>query len=74
MNTQTLDKMTPPWEKYPECKCFSIGWRMGRGEDYMDEWRDYINAMTQIETDEYFSSLSIPEEWERFVDQFRIKD
>jgi hypothetical protein len=26
--------MIPPWKKYPDIPRFSIGWRMGDGEDY----------------------------------------
>ena len=32
------DPMPPPWLKYPDIGRYSIGWRMGYGEDYIGTW------------------------------------
>ncbi|AWM38863.1 hypothetical protein [Gemmata obscuriglobus] len=31
--------MIPPWVKYPSIPRASIGWRMGEGEEYWDNFR-----------------------------------
>jgi hypothetical protein len=31
--------MVPPWVKYPAIPRASIGWRMGEGEEYWDNFR-----------------------------------
>ena len=31
--------MVPPWVKYPAIPRASIGWRMGEGEGYWDDFR-----------------------------------
>jgi hypothetical protein len=42
MPPATFDRaglMIPPWVKYPAIPRASIGWRLGEGEDYWDEFR-----------------------------------
>ncbi len=34
--------MVPPWVKYPNLSRESMGWRMGQGETYMDEFRAWF--------------------------------
>lgn len=31
----------PPWVKYPNLPKASIGWQMGMGEEYWDNFRDW---------------------------------
>jgi ADP-ribosyl-[dinitrogen reductase] hydrolase len=38
--------MFPPWLKYPELERYSIGWRMGGGEGYMDEFQQWWKGQT----------------------------
>lgn len=40
MALQDKKIMPPPWLAYREIERYSIGWRMGCGEDYIDRgWR-----------------------------------
>ncbi|UQZ37546.1 DUF1768 domain-containing protein [Paenibacillus sp. PK3_47] len=53
----------PQWIVYPEIEPFSIGWRMGYGEDYLIhlwEWREQQSPEALREYDAYFTP---PEEW-----------
>ena len=36
-----------PWELYPEIPCNSVRWRVGRGEDAMNDWWNAMRALTQ---------------------------
>jgi len=39
------DDIAPPWEKFPHYDRYTIGWRMGSGEAWLDKWRDFIQQM-----------------------------
>lgn len=46
-----IDKkyMAPLWIKYPEISESSIGWRMGYGEAYAEEFYDWFYALSKEE-------------------------
>jgi N-glycosidase YbiA len=60
---ELAEPLLPPWEKYPDIPLWSIGWRMGYGEDYMIEWTVWFHGLSAKGRTTYFHSLSIPEEW-----------
>lgn len=37
--------MVPPWEMFPTYERYTIGWRMGTGEQYRYEWHDFISKL-----------------------------
>lgn len=37
--------MPPPWLAYREIERYSIGWRMGYGEDYICRFNDWLNSL-----------------------------
>lgn len=37
--------MVPPWERFPTYTRFTIGWRMGAGEDYIGKWYAFIEKL-----------------------------
>lgn len=42
--------LIPPWVKFPTLPFLSIGWRMGRGEDYLGLWRYFAGQLAdQVE-------------------------
>jgi hypothetical protein len=45
--TDRQPDLTPPWEKYPTYERYTIGWRMGSGEDYLHQWRKAVKAMPE---------------------------
>jgi len=61
--------MEVPWKKYPELERGSIGWRMGYGETYMNEWVDWFYALSRKEQVAHFKEATpLPMEWVRWVD------
>lgn len=39
-------EMVPPWEAFPTYERYSMGWRMGGGEDYFHEWWNFLETLT----------------------------
>jgi hypothetical protein len=58
--------MTPPWVKYPEIQARSIGWRMGYGETYMLEFRDWLKRKSPEHLQRYAQENPEPSGWEGF--------
>lgn len=44
MALQDKKIMPPPWLAHREIERYSIGWRMGYGEDYIDRFDDWSTA------------------------------
>lgn len=58
--------MPPLWIAYPEIERYSIGWRMGYGEDYLDEWRTWFNSLTDEERKTYQELFPEPVTWKGY--------
>jgi hypothetical protein len=59
-------ELPPPWVKYPSIPCYSIGWRMGVGEEYMREW--WFNPIfsgkdSSVRVDYFKKYLPLPFSW-----------
>ena len=39
--------MPPPWLAHREIERYSIGWRMGYGEDYIDRFGDWLDTLSR---------------------------
>lgn len=53
----------PPWIAFPDMHPLSIGWRMGKGETYLQflwEWREQLSSEAKHEYNNYFPP---PKEW-----------
>lgn len=37
--------LMPPWEKFPTYERFTIGWRMGAGEDWLGLWNVFLDDL-----------------------------
>lgn len=61
--------LPPPWEKYPELHRASIGWRMGYGEAYMEEWDAYFYGLSPAGRSRYQQIFTPPKEWHGFYDR-----
>lgn len=55
--------MLPPWKKYPKIKRFSIGWRMGDGEDYLGDWGEWYIKLEKQEKEDYRKKYPLPFMW-----------
>ena len=48
MALQDKKIMPPPWLAHREIERYSIGWRMGYGEDYIYRFGDWLDTLSQI--------------------------
>lgn len=55
--------MPPPWLAYPNIERFSIGWRMGAGEDYIDRFSIWLNSLSPEDQAEYRALFPEPVSW-----------
>jgi hypothetical protein len=46
MSLNDDDDMVPPWEAFPTYERYTIGWRMGSGEDYFYDWHTFIEKLS----------------------------
>ena len=55
--------MPPPWLAYPEIERYSIGWRMGYGEDYIGRFFSWLEDLSSEERMEYQALFPEPVTW-----------
>ena len=63
MALQAKKIMPPPWLAHREIERYSIGWRMGSGEDYIDRFGDWLDALSSEERTEYRTLFPEPVTW-----------
>lgn len=60
--------MAPPWLACPGIPQYSIGWRMGWGEDYLRRLSRWLEGLTEEERTEYGRLFPPPVFWEPLED------
>jgi hypothetical protein len=60
------EPMLPPWLYRPDIPAYSIGWRMGPGEDYWIDFRSWFVALSQADRSAYVETHQEPPDWEGF--------
>ncbi len=60
--------MPPPWLAFPEIERYSIGWRMGYGEDYIDRFGNWLDTLSSEEWKEYKTLFPEPITWKGWWD------
>ena len=68
MALQDKKIMPPPWMAFPEIERYSIGWRMGYGEDYIYRFGDWLDTLSPEERTEYRSLFPEPVTWKGWWD------
>ena len=63
MEIKDRKMMLPPWLACPKIERYSIGWRMGYGEDYMDRFLGWRNGLSAEEQAEYRALFPEPVTW-----------
>ena len=63
MALQDKKIMPPPWMAFPEIERYSIGWRMGYGEDYIYRFGDWLDTLSPEERTEYRALFPEPVTW-----------
>jgi len=56
----------PPWLAHPEIDRYSIGWRMGYGEEHIDNLYEYLDKITETERIIYELTFPENEEWKNW--------
>ena len=60
--------MPPPWLAFPDIERYSIGWRMGYGDDYIYRFGDWLDTLSPEERKEYRSLFPEPITWKGWWD------
>ena len=68
MALQDQKMMPPPWLAHREIERYSIGWRMGYGEDYIDRFGDWLVTLSPKERAEYRVLFPEPVTWKGWWD------
>lgn len=68
MSLQNKTLMPPPWLAYRHIECCSIGWRMGYGEYYLDQFLAWLNSLSNEEQSEYRNLFPEPLTWKGWWD------
>jgi hypothetical protein len=58
--------MQPPWEALSHIPPGSIGWRMGPGEDYLEEFWSWFDNLTDLERAMFQFQHPEPRGWRGF--------
>ena len=58
--------MPPPWIAYPNIERYSIGWRMGYGEDYMGKWGAWFASLSEEDVKMYQELFPEPVTWKGY--------
>ena len=54
MELQNKKIMPPPWLAHREIERYSIGWRMGHGEDYIYRFGDWLDTRLWGQCETYY--------------------
>jgi hypothetical protein len=65
-STDVRGLMVPPWRKYPNIPRQSIGWRMGIGEQYFQEFSAWWHRQPRRTRLAVRNSYPEPEQWSGF--------
>ena len=68
MALQEKKIMPPPWLAHWEIERYSIGWRMGYGEDYIYRFGDWMDTLSPDERTEYRTLFPEPVTWKGWWD------
>jgi hypothetical protein len=63
--------MKPPWKKFPDIAAGSIGWRMGAGEGYYDQFYRWFSSLSPAEQDTYSRLNKPPFGWDKLYNTIR---
>ena len=69
MSLQNKSLMPPPWLAYRQIECCSIGWRMGYGEYYLDQFLEWFDSLSDEEQSEYRNLFPEPLTWKGWWDK-----
>ena len=62
--SNTLGLMPPPWLAYPQIERYSIGWRMGAGEEYINRFGEWWVTLSAERKEKYQTLFPEPVTWQ----------
>ena len=62
--SNTLGLMPPPWLAYPQIERYSIGWRMGAGEEYINRFGEWWVTLSAERKEKYQTLFPEPITWQ----------
>jgi hypothetical protein len=68
MEAKAVDHRQPPWKAFPEYERYSMGWRMGPGEDYWGAFHSWFRSLSRQDVDAFVAFHPEPERWSGFYD------
>ncbi|MEM8789813.1 MAG: hypothetical protein AAGE76_16285 [Pseudomonadota bacterium] len=72
MKKNAVEHKQPPWTSFPEYSRYSMGWRMGSGEDYWHAFHSWIRSLESQDAEAFISKYPEPEDWKGFYDIIRF--
>jgi hypothetical protein len=63
------NEMEPLWLFLPDVSRYSIGWRMGAGEDYAQEWWAWFESLSTQQKSAYIAKHPEPISWTGFYNR-----
>ena len=67
--TERAGEQPPPWVEFPDYERFSLGWRMGGGEDFKRDFEQFFSALTEDQRQSYAAKHPEPVEWSGYYGQ-----
>lgn len=64
--SENKNLLLPPWLAHPEIERYSIGWRMGDGEDYIGKWHRWYQKLSPQKKADYQELFPEPPTWNGF--------
>ena len=72
MKKYAVNHKQPPWKAFPGYDRYSMGWRMGAGEDYWHAFHSWIRTKKSADFGAFVSKFPEPEEWKGFYESIGI--
>ena len=70
-STNAHGQRVPPWIKYPNIPCGSIGWRMGIAEQYLQEFASWWHKQLRSTRLDVRNAYPEPDEWNGYFKRLR---
>lgn len=68
MNLVALDPSVAPWLAFPSYSRYSLGWRMGPGEDHMGKFKVWFANLNEDQRGEFMHRYPEPADWRGFLE------
>lgn len=66
-------EMLAPWKTHPNIQPRSMGWRMGIGEDYLDQFNEWFERKHLDAKQQYAAENPEPSGWEGFYQRRGVR-